>query len=295
MNREIDLNLLQVLILLERHRQLKPVAKTLGKSEASISKYLTRLRTQLGDELFIRHAHHFESTDYLKRKLPHIEEALDTLNACLVKSEFDPLSYDKKISIALPQSAQYGFGHKLLDDLVRVFPNANIHIGSILDHSAKDLLEERVDVQMHYFNEDYPKTIYQKFIGYAPAAIIVPSELGVLEFKKAMELRFILLEVVGGKDREQVTEQILTRNGFNINCIATIGNLSSLLKAAKSCGAATILHEFHRPIDGFDFIPIPEELYQEGRPRVVVQMKQTHKHNAMHQLLTDAIAKYIKC
>ena len=112
-NKDLDLNLLKILVLLERHRQLKPVAKALGKSEASISKYLTRLRTQLEDELFIRHAHHFEPTDYLKRKLPEITDALDQLESCLVRREFDPLSYDKSITICLPQSAQQSFGDLL--------------------------------------------------------------------------------------------------------------------------------------------------------------------------------------
>ncbi|NAW54271.1 LysR family transcriptional regulator, partial [Vibrio sp. V41_P2S12T139] len=43
MNKDLDLNLLKILVLLDKHRQLKPVAKAMGKSEASISKYLARL------------------------------------------------------------------------------------------------------------------------------------------------------------------------------------------------------------------------------------------------------------
>ncbi len=98
MNKDLDLNLLKILVLLERHRQLKPVAKALGKSEASISKYLTRLRTQLEDELFIRHAHHFEPTDYLKRKLPEITDALGQLESCLVRPVSSTLSRTRKAS-----------------------------------------------------------------------------------------------------------------------------------------------------------------------------------------------------
>ncbi|KGR33558.1 transcriptional regulator [Vibrio campbellii] len=292
-NKDLDLNLLKILVLLERHRQLKPVAKALGKSEASISKYLTRLRTQLEDELFIRHAHHFEPTHYLKRKLPEITNALDQLETCLIRREFDPLSYDRSITICLPQSAQQSFGHLLLNDLMELFPNAHVNVASSTDSTIDEILEDKVDMQLHYFNEEYPKSIHQQFIGYAPAVIVVPADLGITEVEKACELKFILLELAGWKDREQVTKRALEQSGLNIDRVATIGNITSLLKVIRMRGAATILLEYQKPIDGFNFIPVPETFYPQGRPKVVVQMKQTHRYNSMHQLLTDAIAKYV--
>ncbi len=69
--------------------------KAMGKSEASISKYLARLRLQLNDELFIRHPHHMEPTDYLKRQLPKIADALEKLETCLISGEFEPENYEK--------------------------------------------------------------------------------------------------------------------------------------------------------------------------------------------------------
>ncbi|GLR04938.1 transcriptional regulator [Vibrio hyugaensis] len=292
-NKDLDLNLLKILVLLERHRQLKPVAKALGKSEASISKYLTRLRTQLEDELFIRHAHHFEPTDYLKRKLPEITSVLDQLESCLIRREFDPLSYEKNITICLPQSAQYSFGHLLLVDLMALFPNAHISVFSNTDHTIEDILEGKVDMQLHYFNEEYPKAIHQQFVGYAPTVIVVPEELGINELEKACNLPFILLEMSGWKEREQVTERALEQRGLNVNRVATMGNITSLLEAIKLKNAATILLEYQNPIKGYCFIPVPESFYPNGRPKVVVQMKQTHRYNSMHQLLTDAISKYV--
>ena len=51
-------------------------------------------------------------------------------------------------------------------------------------------LEDKVDMQLHYFNEEYPKTIHQQFIGYAPAVVVVPEELGIHDIEKACELKF---------------------------------------------------------------------------------------------------------
>ncbi|MGR5230668.1 LysR family transcriptional regulator [Vibrio rotiferianus] len=294
MNKDLDLNLLKILVLLERHRQLKPVAKALGKSEASISKYLTRLRTQLEDELFIRHAHHFEPTVYLKRKLPEIEEALDKIESCFIRHDFDPFTYDKSITICLPQSAQYSFGHLLLNDLMKLFPNALIEISSSTDHTTKDVLEDKVDMQLHYFNEEHPKSIHQQFIGYAQPVIVVPEELGIKELEAACSLPFILLELTGWKDKELVTKRALEQGGLRINRVATLGNITSLLNAIKLRRAATILLEYHKPVEGYNFIPVPDSFYPEGLPKVVIQMKQTHRYNSMHQLVADAISKYMR-
>ncbi len=293
LNKDLDLNLLKILVLLEKHRQLKPVAKALGKSEASISKYLARLREQLNDELFIRHPHRFEPTDYLVRQLPQITEALDQLETCLLRFDFEPENYEKDITISLPQVAQYSFGHLLAMELMSVFPKAHITITTNNEHTVEDILLGKVDVQLHYFNDELPKSIYQHFIGYAPAVVVVSDESGVTTLEDAAELPFVMLGLVGWKEREQIAKRVMEDKGLKIDRVATFDNVSAVLKVVKEMGAATVLHEFQSPIDGYRFIRVPESFYMKGRPKVVLQMKQTHRHDAMHQLLTSAIAKYM--
>ena len=55
----LDLILLKVLVLIHKHRHLKPVAKELGKTESAVSKHLAKLREQLDDPLFVRGVHEF--------------------------------------------------------------------------------------------------------------------------------------------------------------------------------------------------------------------------------------------
>lgn len=293
LNKDLDFNLLKILILLEKHRQLKPVAKALGKSEASISKYLSRLREQLDDELFIRHPHRFEPTDYLVRQLPQITQALEQLESCLLHSEFEPESYAKDITIALPQVAQYSFGHLLAMELMALFPKAHITITTNNEHTVEDILLGKVDVQLHYFNDELPKSIYQHFVGYAPAVVVVSEESGITTLEEAAELPFVMLGLVGWKEREQIAKRVMEEKGLTINRIATFDNVSAVLRVVKEMGAATVLHEFQSPIDGYRFIRVPESFYACGWPKVVLQMKQSHRYDAMHQLLTDAIAKYM--
>lgn len=293
MNKELDLNLLKVLVLLNRHKKIKIVAKELGKSEASISKYLTRLREQLNDELFIRYAHHLEPTYELKRRLPEIEEALSKLESCMDLSEFNPNLHEGSITVCLPQTTQYSFGHLILTDLMSLFPNSKIDVTSNIDSNEGDILDDKVDIRLHYFNDELPKTIYQKHIGYAAPCIVVPDELGIDDFEEACKLKFVLLEILGWKDKEQLTKRALEKRGIYINRVATIGNITSLFETIKLQGAATILFSAQGPREGFAFIPIPDELYRGERPKAVLQMKQTNRSSPVHQILTNVILKHI--
>ncbi len=293
MNKELDLNLLKILVLLEKHRQLKPVAKALGKSEASISKYLARLRTQLNDELFIRHPHRLEPTEFLARQLPEIADALEQLDRCLVRSEFRPENYDKDITISLPQVAQYSFGHLLAKELIETFPKAHITITTNNEHTAEDILFGKVDIQLHYFNDELPKSIYQRFVGYAPTIVVVSEESGVTTLEQAAKLPFVMFGLIGWKEREQLAKRAMEDKGLTVNRIVTFDNVNALLKFVKETGSAGIIHDFQAPIEGYRFIPIPESYFAGGWPKVVAQMKQIHRHDAMHQVLTDAIAKYM--
>ncbi|ANQ29235.1 transcriptional regulator [Vibrio natriegens] len=294
MNKEIDLNLLKILILLNKYRQLKPVARATGKSEASISKYLAKLREQLNDELFIRHPHFLEPTEYLQRQLPKITEALENLNNCLIEENFIPQLYHKNITICLPQTAQFSFGHMLADDLIKIFPKSQISISTNSEYTTEDIILGKVDAQLHYFNDELPKAIHQEFIGYSPAVVVTPNELGIETLEEAIKLPFIMLEISGWKEKEQIIKRALESKGIAINRVASLDNVNSVLKLIRKLKAATVLLEYQSPIEDYQFIPVPESYYPNGWPKVVIQMKQNHRHNALHQILTKAIAKYIK-
>lgn len=288
MNKELDLNLIKILILLEHHRQLKPVAKILGKSEASISKYLTRLREQLGDELFIRHSHDLEPTDYLLRKLPQISQSLEQLEACFAQDAFDAQSYRKAITVALPSSAIFAFGNELMMELMDTFPSASIHLVRASEHIVDEILEKTVDVQLHYFNPGYPKSIYQQYIGYIPAMVVTSNVHKIATIEQACKLPFVLLE----KDFRLLPKYALEDSGFTIHQSGTINDTSSLLKVIESKPIATLLMAYQPPIEGYNFFPIPKSYYKDGLPKVVLQYKQSHRDNPLYTVLASIIQKY---
>lgn len=291
MNKDLDLNLLRILVLLEKHQQLTPVAKILGKSEASISKYLARLRAQLGDELFIRRAHHFESTDFLKKQLPVIQSGLDSLESCMGASVFNPLTYDRTITISMPQVAQYFIGEAILNELMELLPKAKINIVSPSDRPIESILDGKVDIYLHHYNEDCPKSIYQQALGSLPVGLVVPTEVDAHTLETALSLPFILLELKGWKDSKQIVRMILENKGFEISSKVTVGDVGLLFSLLKRRGSATIMMNFGLSIEGFKFFEVPESYYANGRPKIAAYIKQTHRHNALHQLLITVMER----
>ncbi len=67
---------------------------------------------------------------------------------------------------------------------MELFPKAHISVATITEYTVEEIILGKVDAQLHYFNDDLPKSVHQKFIGYAPAVVVVPEELGLQLLKK---------------------------------------------------------------------------------------------------------------
>ncbi len=84
---------------------------------------------------------------------------------------------------------------------------------------------------------------------------------------------------------------ILEKKGYQIESKVTVGDIGLLLRLLKRRRCATMMMNFGQSIDGFKFIEIPESYYSTGRPKIATYIKQTHRNNALHQLLISVIEK----
>jgi len=293
MRPDLDLNLLQVLVLMNEHRQLKPVAKALGKTESAVSKYLSKLREQLDDPLFTRVSNEFEPTDYLTEMLPSLSSALDSIHSAVTNQKFDPKEYDKDIVLAIPSSAQYRIGPQLMLDLLASFPKACLHLVDWEDYSKNDILEGRVDVGLNYFNPELPKSIYQHYIGRITTAIATREDVDVSDFDALLKMPFLMLTTKGRETREAATVLLLESKGIHVDVHGTVDNLSCLLKLVKECNFATILHELGDSFDGLNMTPFPESLNINELPKVVVNYRSANRGNPLHDYLVKKIASHI--
>ncbi|CAH0529982.1 LysR family transcriptional regulator [Vibrio hippocampi] len=288
MKSDIDLNLLKVLPLIYRHKRIKSVAKILGKSEASVSKYLARLREQLGDDLFTLDPQNgYEPTPFTIDMLPDIENGLLTLEQTLHRTEFDPSAYRKEIVIALPQLSQYYIGHELLRQVMNQFPNAPVTITSWDEETYKKILEGQVDIGIQLLSSKLPKTIYQKAIGRFGMSLIVSNDKAGISQQDALKLPFVMPQAKGWFDDVLYQDLMQELVETKLDVVAKIENITCLLNSVFELEAATILATINKPIPGFHCIPL--DISIEQLPPNCVMMKVQHRHSPFHQILAKMV------
>ncbi|MGY5539394.1 LysR family transcriptional regulator [Vibrio brasiliensis] len=295
MKSQLDLNLLKVLPLLDKHRQLKPVAKELGKTESAVSKYLAKLREQLGDPLFVRGAFEFEPTEYTTNLLPKITAGLDMIDEAVQREEFNPASYDKSISIALPSLGQSLVGKALLLDLMEIFPKAKINITTWNETSITDILDERLDIGVQYFNEELTKTIFQHHLGKYKGAIICAKSYADRSLEEKLRMPYIMMELKGWQDTKAVTNIALEEQGIEINTFATVDNITCLFDVLECTECATLLpYTNHTQLhEKYCVTALPDHLQMKHPPSVVANYKLVNHGNPLHQLLASKVKQHL--
>ncbi|MFZ4834924.1 LysR family transcriptional regulator [Rouxiella sp. Mn2063] len=87
----MDLNLLRLLPILAREKNVTRAARKANLSQSAFSHALNRLREQLNDQVFVRTRNGMEPTPYAASIIPVVERAMETLKvATLGAQPFDP-------------------------------------------------------------------------------------------------------------------------------------------------------------------------------------------------------------
>jgi DNA-binding transcriptional LysR family regulator len=96
-----DLNLLPIFLALMEERSVTRAAERLGMTQPALSNALSRLRTTLQDQLFIRERYGIQPTPIALELAPVIAEALSRLDdAVLGQQAFDPARAERLLTIA---------------------------------------------------------------------------------------------------------------------------------------------------------------------------------------------------
>jgi DNA-binding transcriptional LysR family regulator len=135
----IDLNLLLVFHHLLILKRVSAVAALLNMSQPAVSSALGRLRTTLGDDLFLRTQRGMEPTPYALQLAEPVATALDVLQqALVVRAAFDPETSTRNFTIAMTDVGEMYFLPVLIDALSRLAPNVTLRIVSVTSSSLKE-------------------------------------------------------------------------------------------------------------------------------------------------------------
>jgi len=149
----LDLNLLRLLVALEQTRHLGRAAESLRMSQSGFSTALSRLRLQIGDELFVRSGAGMRPTpraitlaETARAVLQQIER--DVLDA----SSFDPRASEITFRVSMSDVAEVVFMPALIEHLSVHAPHACVEVVSPSATPLRELLAGgAADLAIGYF------------------------------------------------------------------------------------------------------------------------------------------------
>lgn len=146
--KDIDLNLLLVFNQLRIERRVSSVAETLGVTQPAVSNALARLRTLMGDELFLRTPRGMEPTPLAEQMAEPVAAALGLIGSALNQStSFDPVTSQRAFTVAMTDIGEIYFLPALMAALSTRAPGVSISTVRNTAASLKDdMASGRVDL-----------------------------------------------------------------------------------------------------------------------------------------------------
>ena len=145
---QLDLNLLKVFEAVYQERNMSTVARTLFISPSAVSHAIKRLRTALGDDLFVRQGSQLMPTPLCERMAPQLIDLLTQLrNVLQTCGEFDLQHSSRTFKVALPDALEPIILPKLHAKMRQQAPHTTLHSVRIQRHElSRQLTANHIDV-----------------------------------------------------------------------------------------------------------------------------------------------------
>lgn len=216
----LDLNLLLVFHHLLREKRVSAVATVLGMSQPAVSSALGRLRTSLGDELFLRTQHGMAPTPYALQLAEPVATALDGLQQALnVRAAFDPATSERRFTLAMTDVGEMYFLPVLMDALAQTAPGVTLQVVAVTSASlGADMASGRTDLalgllpqlQAGFFQQALFRQPYVCLMRKGHPLAAAPS-LALADFAAASHVRVIAAGTGHGRVDEALERQGLQR------------------------------------------------------------------------------------
>ncbi|MEZ5665202.1 MAG: LysR family transcriptional regulator [Burkholderiaceae bacterium] len=142
--RQLDLNLLRVLVAIHRTRSVTEAGKQLALSQSATSSALARLRHHLGDELFIRTSAGLAPTRVCERLAPEITNLLQRMELAVSAGQaFDPATAEARWRLSLSDLGEMMFLAPLAATLRELAPLSRLSNVSVAAEDLPSALEAR--------------------------------------------------------------------------------------------------------------------------------------------------------
>src|SRR3954464_6324346 len=125
--RDVDLNLLRVFDAVLREKGVTPAAAGLGLTQPAVSNALARLRSLLGDPLFVRTPKGMDATPFARELAEPVRQALALLDAALAHGPgFDPATATRAFRFYMSDLGQIEFLPPLIERVQKAAPGVRL-------------------------------------------------------------------------------------------------------------------------------------------------------------------------
>jgi DNA-binding transcriptional LysR family regulator len=243
----IDLNLLVAFDALMSERNVTRAATQVGVSQPAMSAALSRLRTLLGDPLFLRSAEGLLPTPRARELADPIGQALRQLERTLVaEPSFEPGEASLTFNLGLSDYPAYVLLPALLAALEREAPGISIGVRAFNDRDAAvDLLDAgEIDAAIGVPPTQTDQRIFTRPILSDEFVTIVakdnPAARRAMTVKTYLGLKHVLASPEG--DRYGLVDQALTQRGLRRTVAVALPHMSAVPDiVARTQTTATVL------------------------------------------------------
>ena len=288
MNSDLNYNLLKVLLLLNQHRNLKKVALIIGKTESAVSKYLTKMREQIGDPLFIRTSHGLEPTHVLTSLLPSFESGLSVIdNALFEKGSFSSENYTETIRVAIHSAVMSYYSTEIYTAIRQAFPKPMIALETWTESTEQRILDSKVHIGVSFMHEERVKSIYQSKLTDTTMVAAVSPNSSINSWEDAIRAPLISFKVNDFNHSRQYFIEHCKKAGITLNYRVSTDDFATATRLIQQEDMVFIC--LKRLISPYNvkLIPIPENF--QGKYPFVSCMKLANRNSPLHCLLDDII------
>lgn len=177
-NKTFDLNLLRVLVALDRTRNVSRAAEELEMSQSGFSTALARLRQRFNNELFVRTNQGMTPTPRAIGIVETARHVLDNVQTGILEQPvFDPMTSNAKFRLSLADLAEVVFLPRLLKHLQRHAPLATVQSVSMTRDALSEAMESgSIDLALGYFPDLQTSGFYvQRLYTHTYACMVRPG------------------------------------------------------------------------------------------------------------------------
>ncbi len=289
----MDYNLLHNLMVMAKSSTLKKAAAKLMRSEGAVSKDLAKLRIQLQDPLITRIEGKNQLSPFMRELLPKLEEGFHQLDSTLLPSEFIASEYTGKITLALNTHLFEMYGKGIYQQLRQTFPRAMLTIRNWEANTEQLILNEKVDVGFHLFNQDRSQSIRQIPIRDINFAVVSSDKHPIHSLDDLKHRTMVLSNIPGWNENRRVFVEALKSKGYGIKNKLVVDKFVIAKEIVLDSDSVMIMPiELVNLGDGFAAYPISEDVVNLNL-KLCINIKANFMNSTRHKLIIAAIEKCV--